>query len=86
MERTEYIATVSLLYFTGAATFGIALTAVGAFGLHQALFSGLALAPVFAGMLVGQKLGERLDRRNFERTLHVLYLMTALTFFYKAFA
>jgi uncharacterized protein len=86
MDKTEYIATVSLLYCTGAAAFGIALTAVGAFGLHQALFSALALMPVFAGMLIGQKIGDRLDRRNFERTLHVLYLLTALTFFYKAFA
>lgn len=86
MDRAAYIATVSLLYFTGAATFGIALAAVGGFGPHQALHSALALAPVFAGMLIGQKLGERLDRRNFERTLDVLYVMTALTFFYKAFA
>ncbi len=86
MERAEYIATVSLLYFTGAASFGIALTAVGAFGLHQAQYSALALAPVFAGMLTGQKIGERLDRRSFDHTLTVLYLMTALTFFYKAFA
>jgi uncharacterized membrane protein YfcA len=85
MEKREYIATVSLLYCTGAASFGIALTAVGGFGRQQALYSALALAPVFAGMLIGQKIGDRLDRRNFERTLHVLYVMTALTFFYKAF-
>lgn len=86
MDKREYIATVSLLYCTGAASFGIALTAVGGFGREQALYSALALGPVFAGMLVGQKIGDRLDRRNFERTLHLLYVMTALTFFYKAFA
>jgi uncharacterized protein len=86
MDKAEYIATVSLLYCTGAAAFGIALTAVGAFGLHQALFSAFALVPVFAGMLIGQQIGGRLDRRSFERTLHGLYLMTAFTFFYKAFS
>jgi uncharacterized membrane protein YfcA len=86
LDKTMYIATVSLLYFTGAASFGIALAAVGGFGVHQALSSGLALVPVFAGMWIGQKIGNRLDRRNFEHVLHVLYVLTAATFYYKAFA
>lgn len=85
LDKTMYIATVSLVYFTGAASFGLALAAVGGFGLHQALFSGLALLPVFAGMLIGQKIGDRLDRRNFEHVLNVLYVLTAATFYYKAF-
>lgn len=86
LDKTMYIATVSLLYFTGAAGFGLALSAVGGFGAHQLLLSGLALIPVFLGMWVGQKIGDRLDRRNFEHVLHVLYIATAATFFYKAFA
>src|SRR5581483_8455127 len=86
MPKAEYIATVSLLYFTGAALFGVALFAVGGFGSQQALGSALALAPVFGGMMIGQKIGDRLDARNFERTLHVLYVATACTFFYKALA
>jgi uncharacterized protein len=86
LERAEYIASVSLLYFVGAALFTLSLIAVGAFGAQQAVYSGLAMLPVFGGMLVGQKIGARLDRRNYERVLDLLYLMAALTFFYKAFA
>lgn len=85
LEKAEYIATVSLLYFLGAGCFGLALILVGAFGWHEALLSALAMAPVFAGMMLGQVIGDRLDRRRFEQVLHGLYLLTALSFFYKAF-
>jgi uncharacterized membrane protein YfcA len=86
MERAEFIATVSLLYFVGAALFTVSLIAVGVFGPSEALYSTVALAPVFGGMMIGQAIGGRLNRRGFERTLHVLYVLTAFTFFYKAFA
>jgi uncharacterized membrane protein YfcA len=85
LEKAEYIATVSLLYFLGAGCFGLALILVGAFGWHEALLSALAMAPVFAGMMLGQAIGDRLDRHRFEQVLHGLYLLTALSFFYKAF-
>jgi uncharacterized membrane protein YfcA len=85
LDRAEYIATVSLLYLISAALFAISLIAVGGFGSHGALNSLIALIPVFGGMAIGQRLGARLSKRHFERTLDVLYLLAALTFFYKAF-
>ncbi len=86
LERTEFIAAISLLYFIASTLFTASLIAVGAFGPLEAVASALALAPVFAGMMVGQAIGSRLDRRGFERALHGLYVLAALTFFYKAFA
>lgn len=85
LERTEYIATVSLLYMISAALFAISLIVVGAFGGYAALHSTLALIPVFVGMWVGQRLGTQLSKRSFERTLDALYVLAACTFFYKAF-
>ena len=86
LDRTEYIATVSLLYLISAALFLISLVVVGGFGGDAALNSTLALIPVFGGMWVGQLLGARLSKRLFERTLDALYVLAAFTFFYKAFS
>ena len=86
MARDEFIATVSLLYFIGALLFTVSLVIVGAFGPTQALNSTLAVIPVFGGMFAGQAIGRRLDQRGFERVLDLLYVLTALTFFYKAFS
>jgi len=86
LARDEFIATVSLLYFIGALLFTVSLVVVGAFGPTQAIHSALALVPVFGGMFAGQVVGRRLDQRGFERVLDLLYVMTALTFFYKALA
>ncbi len=86
LERSEFVATVSLLYLVGAGLFTASLVAVGAFGPHEALYSALAVIPVFGGMWVGQAVGSRLGQRAFDRTLDLLYVVTACTFFYKAFA
>jgi uncharacterized membrane protein YfcA len=86
MERDEYIATISLLYFVAAFIFTLSLIAVGAFGLVEAWHSALAMIPTFGGMLIGQRLGARLGRRGFARALDGLYVLIAATFLYKAFA
>lgn len=86
LERAEYVATVALLYFLGSLCFLASLILLGSFGWTAALYSGLAMLPVFAGMMIGQKIGERLGRRNFQRVLVLLYVATAMTFFYKALA
>jgi uncharacterized membrane protein YfcA len=86
LDRVEYIATVSLLYLISAALFLISLIVVGGFGSQAALNSTLALIPVFGGMATGQRIGARLSKRHFERTLDALYVLAAFTFFYKAFS
>ncbi|MBI3514273.1 MAG: sulfite exporter TauE/SafE family protein [Proteobacteria bacterium] len=86
LERDEYISAVSLIYLVAASLFTLSLIAVGALGWVQAWYSALAMIPVFGGMLIGQLIGARLGARAFERALTGLYVLTALTFFYKAFA
>ena len=86
LERDEYISAVSLIYLVAASLFTLSLIAVGALGWVQAWYSTLGMIPVFGGMLIGQLIGARLGRRAFERALTGLYVLTALTFFYKAFA
>src|SRR5205085_4100172 len=61
LARDEFVATVSLLYFVGAALFTVSLALVGAFGWPQAVYSTLAIVPVFGGMLAGQAVGRRLN-------------------------
>ena len=86
LERLEFIATVSVFFAAMAAVQLVALAGLGVLTPERAALSALAVAPLFAGIPVGQWLARYISRAAFDRLILVLLAAIALRLLWGALA
>jgi uncharacterized membrane protein YfcA len=65
LPRDTFVKVISLLYLTSAGFLLIGGTAQGTAGPRELLLSLLAMIPVYGGMVIGQRMRERIDPERF---------------------
>lgn len=65
LTREQFIGSISLLYLVGGLPLFVAMAALDVMGLPELVLSGLALAPMLVGMLLGKQLRSRLNEALF---------------------
>lgn len=78
LPKDEYVGAVGLAYLVGIVCMILALAGFGRMGPSEALWSAAATVPVFAGMLVGERLRGRVPEPAFRRAVLVLLLLSGL--------
>lgn len=78
LPKDEYVGAVGLAYLVGIVCMILALAGFGRMGASEALWSAAATVPVFAGMLVGERLRGRVPESAFRRAVLVLLLLSGL--------
>jgi uncharacterized membrane protein YfcA len=65
LPRDVFVKAISLLYLIAAICLTLGGTAQGTAGWRQIALSALAMIPVYGGMLIGQRLREKIDPEQF---------------------
>ena len=78
LPKDEFVGTVGLAYLVGIVPMILALAAFGRLGQTETLWGAAAVAPVLAGMFLGERLRGRFSETLFRRCLLVLLLLAGL--------
>ncbi len=78
LERTVFIASISLYFITMTLVQIPALASLGILTWHHLFLGTCALAPMLLSMRVGRLLGQRFSKAAFDKTLLVLLVLLAL--------
>lgn len=78
LPRDVFVKGISLLYTIATFSLLLANVARGIAGPGSLLLSALAMLPVYAGMLIGRRIRERLDPEPFRRLVLATVLVTGL--------
>ncbi len=65
LPRDTFVKVISLLYLTSASFLLLGGTAQGTAGARELMLSLLAMIPVYGGMIIGQRIRERIDPDSF---------------------
>jgi hypothetical protein len=84
LPKTEFVVAVSQMYTVGSVGLAVGLLAFGATTPAQFGVSALACAPVFLGLLLGQRVRLRLSEKHFARLIFGTYITMGLTFIARA--
>ena len=76
LERESFVTTISLLYTTASTMLLVGGASHGTTDLAQIGLSALAMIPVYAGMLIGQRIRHRFDAERFRMVVLVAVLVT----------
>lgn len=85
LDRDEFVGVISMLYFVGAAGFGLGLAGAGVVDWELMGWSVLACIPCFLGIWVGQRIRLRLNERSYATWLYIFYLIIGGSFLIRAF-
>jgi uncharacterized membrane protein YfcA len=77
LDRERFIGSISIIYLAGALPLYLSMTALGVFGIPEAILSTFALAPVFAGMALGKRMRRHVSESAFRRLLLAFLTMIA---------
>lgn len=78
LPKDRFVSAVGTTYFAGSLALNASLATLPVYGLQEAVLAGFACLPVFAGMLVGQKLRAALPQETFSRAVLVMLSVTSL--------
>lgn len=78
LDRERFIGSISVLYLAGALPLFGSMVGLGVMGLPEAVLSGLALLPMFAGMWLGKRVRHRVSEQAFRRLLLAFLTAVAL--------
>jgi uncharacterized membrane protein YfcA len=78
LDRERFIGSISVLYLAGALPLFGSMIGLGVMGLPEAVLSGLALLPMFAGMWLGKRVRHRVSEQAFRRLLLAFLTAVAL--------
>lgn len=78
LPKDEFVGTVGLAYLIGIVPMTLTLMAFGRLGQTEALWGAAALAPVLAGMFLGERLRGRVSETAFRRGILLLLLLSGL--------
>jgi hypothetical protein len=84
LDKEEFITAIAFLYLCGGLPLALALLVFGVMGIHELTLSALALIPVSAGMLLGQRIRAAINARLFLNVTLVVMLITGIGLIYKA--
>lgn len=86
LEKDVFVGTISTLYLCAAVPLAFALGMFGVMGAQEYLWSTIAAAPLFLGVLIGQWLRARISQSLFRRGLLVMLLVVGVRLVYRAIA
>lgn len=84
LAKSEFVASVSLLYLAGSLGIFVGIYGLGAARLGNLWLSAAACVPVAAGMWVGQHYHRRMSEVHFSRVLLVVLLVFGASFIARA--
>lgn len=84
LPKAFFISAVSTAFFLGALPLMISLMVYGAMGYPEIVLSTLGVIPVFAGLLIGQKIQRRMPQEAFRKALLVVLIVTGLSLILRA--
>lgn len=79
LPREVFIGSISVIYLVGVLPLIAAMVSLGILGVPEAVLSGLALAPLFAGMALGKRLRRHVSEPTFRRLLLGFLVVVATT-------
>ena len=80
LPKEIFVVAVSQMFSVGAVGLALGLLLFGASSPTQLGLSALACAPVFLGLVLGQKVRLRMSERRFSLLILVTYVLSGLTF------
>ena len=86
LGKDDFVVAISLIFLVGTIGLGGGLLNFGVAQPRDLAWSVLACAPMFLGLLAGQRVRARLDERRFGHALLAVYLAAGASFLFKAFA
>lgn len=84
LHRDEFVGTVTTIYFIGGVILIATLAGLRVMGAAEMGWSALATLPLFAGMLVGQKLRHKISQEAFRKGLLVAVMLIGVSLFVRA--
>jgi len=78
LDRDELVGTYALIALSGSIPLAASFLALGVVRIHQLPLSGLALIPVFMGLLLGQRLRSQINQRRFRQALLAVLVVLGL--------
>ena len=78
LPRETFIGSISVIYLVGVLPLMAAMVSLDVLGVPEAVLSGLALAPMFAGMALGKRLRRHVSEPAFRRLLLAFLTVVAL--------
>jgi uncharacterized membrane protein YfcA len=78
LEKDEFVGAYGLIVLCGAIPLAISFAAVGVLGAAELWWSVIALAPVLAGLQLGERLRKRINPDVFKRVLLLVLLLLGL--------
>lgn len=78
LDRDNLVGTYALIALSGSLPLAASLLALGVVRAQQLPVSGLALIPVFTGLLLGQRFRSRINQRRFRQVLLVVLAVLGL--------
>jgi uncharacterized membrane protein YfcA len=84
LPKDVFIASVALMFLSGAIALSIFLAGHGVLGRADVLASTVALAPATAGIFFGQRIRSRISQKVFERVLLIVLVLIALNLLRRA--
>lgn len=84
LEKNLFTVAVSFVFVLGSLSLALFLSRLGVMGSQEYVMSSLALVPAFLGIYAGLQVRRRINQAQFEKSLTVLLLLTALSLFAKA--
>ncbi len=86
LDKDDFVGTISTVYLCAAIPLAAALGMFGFMGPREYLWSTVAAAPLFLGVLVGQWLRVRISQPAFRRGLLLMLLVAGVRLIYRAVA
>ena len=86
LDKDEFVGTISTVYLCAAVPLAAALGMFGFMGPREYLWSTVAAAPLFLGVLVGRWLRVRISQPAFRRGLLLMLLVAGVRLIYRAVA
>lgn len=84
LHMDKFVGTINTIYFIAGTMLLLALAGVRVMGAAEIGWSALATLPIFAGMLLGQKLRHRISQDAFRRVLLVAVMLIGISLFVRA--
>lgn len=84
LERTVFVSALGLFFLVSSLSIIVAYGGVGLLDLQTGLLSLALTGPVLIGMVLGQRLGRRVEQRRFEGGVKLLLVVLALNMIRKA--
>ncbi len=77
LPKDRFVSAVGTTYFAGSLALNASLATLPVYGRDQALLAAAACLPVFAGMLIGQRMRAALPQEAFSRAVLVMLILSS---------